>query len=100
MAFAEDLSLFFDATNGFAVDVSATTRLGAAVQFKAIFDAPHVDVLGTGLMESSGPVLIAVTADVQDLAHRDRLTVNAKVYAIESIQPDGTGVTLFKLEAV
>lgn len=97
MAFEEDFALFFDDAE-FAVEAIATTRLGESLQVKAIFDAPHVDALGVGGMETSQPAVLAPTQLVQGLAHGDILTINQQDFRIVGTQPDGTGVTRFMLE--
>lgn len=97
MAFEEDFTLFFDDTE-FAVAATATTRLGAALQLKVIFDAPHVDGLDGARLETCQPEALAPSNSVQGLTHGDPITINGKAYVIVGVKPDGTGVTRLILE--
>ena len=97
MAFAEDLSLFFD-TDEFAVEATATTRAGATLQLKVIFDAPPADAFGAGGMEASQPAVLVATSAVEALRQGDLFVVGARSYRVENTQPDGTGVTRLLLE--
>lgn len=89
--FAEDTSAFFDVAGGFAVDA----MIGASV-FPVIFDNAYLASLG-GLVESTGPVAQAQSADVAGVQQGDTITINATAYTVTGVQPDGTGVTLLQL---
>lgn len=85
--FAEDLASFF---TDFGVDA---TLNGEAV--RVIFDAAYVDPLG---VESSGPVATLPTADAATVAHGQTLIVSGTTYKVRGVEPDGTGITLLRLE--
>lgn len=97
MAFEENLDVFFD-TAEFAVEAIATTRLGESMPIKVIFDAPHVEPLGVGVLEASQPAVLAPSPLAQQLSHGDVLTIEQADFRVVGIQPDGTGVTRLVLE--
>ncbi|MEY2686555.1 MAG: hypothetical protein RL375_753 [Pseudomonadota bacterium] len=90
--FAEDLAPFFDTDAGFA----QTATVGAA-SFPVIFDSAYQAPLG-GMIESTGPVCQAKSADVSTVVQGTAITVNAVAYKVREVQPDGTGVTTLFLE--
>lgn len=90
--FAEDLSAFFDVAGGFAVNATV-----GAVSFPVIFDNGYQSALG-GMVESTGPVCQAKSADVSTVAQGTSITINAVAYRVREVQPDGTGVTTLFLE--
>ena len=94
MAFIEDLSLFFDVTKGFAV--SAVFKRGATVlaTVSVIFNDPSqaAAIYGTPI-EESAPFLQAPTASLVAVKRNDTATVNGATYRVETIRPDGTGVS-------
>ena len=90
--FTEDLSAFFDVTNGFAV--TATLSGGAVVQ--VIFDKGYADSLG-GLVESTGPQCVAKTADVSTVIQGNTLVIGSTTYTVTGVQPDGVGLTTLQL---
>ena len=95
MAFAEDLSPFFD-TDGFAVEAT----VGAAT-INVIFDRAHIAAL-TGLaggIDGTQPMALAQSSDVtaQSIARDTALVIGGTTYYVTSIQPDGTGVSLLVL---
>jgi len=85
--FAENHAAFF---TDFGVDATLN-----AVAVRVIFDAAYVDPLG---VESSGPVATLPTADAATAAHGQTLIVSGTTYKIRGIEPDGTGITLLRLE--
>ncbi|WP_294344695.1 hypothetical protein [Prosthecochloris sp.] len=98
MAFAEDISLFFDKTDGFAV--SATFKAAA---IDVIFDNEYYAVPGEEVdVESSQPAAHCKSSDVASAVIGDALTINdgdhAGDYTIINVRPDGTGVTILALE--
>lgn len=98
MAFAEDISLFFDAADGFAV--SATFKTSAIA---VIFENTYYAVPGEEVdVESSQPVAHCKSADVESAVIGDTLTINdsdhAGDYTIINVRPDGTGVSALVLE--
>jgi hypothetical protein len=79
-------------------DFGTTVTTSSSAKFTAIFDAEYVGVGELAEVESSGPVLTCQSTDVADLGHGETLTVDGVGYVIRAIQPDGTGVTLLRLE--
>ena len=95
MAFAEDLTVFFD-TDEFAV--TATPSSGSA--FSVIFDRAQVVALG-GDISGTEPVGLARSADVSSLTLKSStLTISGTQYRLIDKEPDGTGLTLLRLEVV
>lgn len=87
--FAEDLSAFFS-LGDFAEQVRIDGRIVAA-----IFDAAYVDPLGT---VSSGSMLTCRDQDVAGLVRSAPVVVRGLNYVVRGIEPDGTGLTMLKLE--
>jgi hypothetical protein len=90
--FTEDLSAFFDVSNGFAVN--ATLAGGGVVP--VIFDRAYVGLLG-GMVETSGPQAMAKTADVSTVAQGSTLVILGTTYTVTGVEPDGTGITVLQL---
>lgn len=90
MAFTEDLSAFFDTTQGFADSFTF-----GAVVFAGIFDngyeAPH-EVHGTA------PRILCAASSVTSLANGTTCTHAGTTYAVREIRPDGTGLAHVILE--
>ena len=89
MAFTEDLSVFFD-TDEFADSV---TYNGVAIA--GIFDNAYFE--GQGI-QSAQPVFTCPTASVPDAKHGDVLIRAGITYKVVGVEPDGTGITLLRLE--
>ena len=89
--FTEDLTAFFDTDTGFA---QLATLAGQPVP--VIFDNGYAPGLA-GMIEGSGPQCQAKTADVSAVVQGSSITVNAVVYTVTGVQPDGTGVTTLQL---
>lgn len=95
MAFTEDLSEFLDPTYGFAV----TATYNGVTSVNGIFDAQYFEPeAGLGGVQASQPVFLCRAADVPSAVHGQTLVVNAVTYQIVGVEPDGTGMTLLKLE--
>jgi len=96
MTFKEDLTNDLDIflnENEFAVDI---TYQAATIQ--GIFDAEFSSAVeGEIGIESTVPQVLVKTTDVPSVAHGQTMTINAVVYNIIAIQPDGTGMTLILL---
>jgi hypothetical protein len=95
MAFEEDFTAFLQDAE---FSVPATLTGGVVVQ--VIFDAPHVDMLGAGLMEDNQPTVLGRTVDLGALNHGAALSVNGQSWRVARNQPDGTGMTRLFLERV
>lgn len=85
----DSVSEFFD-TKDFAVPAVIHGRA-----INVIFDAQYVDVLGT---ESASPAATCASKDVADVQHDDQIEINGVTYRVTGIQPDGTGVTVLRLQ--
>lgn len=90
MAFAEDLTEFFDTTNGFAV---VGTYSGSG--YNGIFDAEYA---GDGMMAGTIPTFTLTTSDASVMAINGVITINSVAHLIREKQQDGTGVTILILE--
>lgn len=90
--FAEDLAPFFDIDAGFA----QTATVGGS-SFPVIFDKAYAPALGN-MVESTGPVCQAKTADVSAVVQGTSITIASVSYKVREVQPDGTGVTILFLE--
>ena len=90
--FTEDLSPFFDVAGGFA----QTASVGGS-SFPVIFDKAYASALGN-MVESTGPVCQAKTADVSTVVQGTSITIASVAYKVREVQPDGTGVTILFLE--
>lgn len=84
-----DLATFFDE---FAVD--ATPAAGEA--FPVIFDNAFIAAL-TGRVESTQPMCVAKTSDVQAFGDGAGLTINGAAYTVKTNEPDGTGISLLTI---
>jgi hypothetical protein len=91
VAFTEPLAAFFD-LDGFAV--SATL---AGVSVTGIFDNDYFEPMG-GEMQGATPVFTLPTASASSAAHGQSLVIGATTYKVRGVEPDGTGVTLLRLE--
>ena len=84
---ASDIALMF---KDFGV---AATVKGTAVT--GIFDAAYTEEFG---MAGTGPVLRIASADVPTVAQGDAVAVGSANYTVAAVEPDGTGVTLLRLQ--
>lgn len=89
MAFDEDVSVFFS-TAEFADGV---TYNGAAVT--GIFDNAYFESEG---IQGSQPVFTCPTAFVPNALHGDEMVRSGVTYRVVGVEPDGTGITLLRLE--
>lgn len=90
--FAEDLKPFFD-TGDFAV---SGVYSGTGATIKGILDASYDEAMGR--LQSSRPLFTCATADVSAAAHGQTLTIGSTAYTIRGVEPDGTGITVLRLE--
>jgi hypothetical protein len=91
MPFAEDLSVFFKASE-FA---SNATLAGVAVT--GIFDKDYIDLDAGGSVAGSGPVFTLASSSVPANVAGAALVVGGVTYKVVEPMPDGTGVTLLRL---
>lgn len=100
MAFAEDLTVFFD-TEGFGVEFIYTPKdVGSSVSAIGIFDDEYIALQGGEVdIAGSQPRIQYETAKIPHRpAYEDRIQVNDRQYTIVEVQPDGTGITTLLLE--
>jgi hypothetical protein len=83
----ETIESFFE---DFAVDVT----LPSAAVVRGIFDSAYTVALQTG---GSDPRLVLSSADATGLAYGQTVTIAAVAWKIQTIEPDGTGVTTLTL---
>ena len=69
------------------------TVAGTAVT--GIFDAAYADEFSVA---GAGPVLRIASASVPAVAQGNAVAVNSANYTVVSVEPDGTGVTLLRLQ--
>jgi hypothetical protein len=94
MAFTEDLAVFFDTEDGFAV--SAT--FGAGSTADGIFSNEFIELGGHA---TTAPVFTTSAAAVSSLAIDAQITVNGTAYFCREKRPDETGsVVVLILEQV
>ncbi len=93
MTFTEDLSPFFN------VEDFADEATLDGDDVAGIFDGDYIDPLD---VESSGPVFMLATSSTSGVAHGSDLVIaaghGAGTYKVRGVKPDGTGVTVLKLE--
>lgn len=91
----------FVAEDDFAVSVS-WIHSGGTATFSAIFDDDYrllPSEFFEGGAEGSAPQILAVSADVPATGkHGDAITVAAKSYRVVEFKPDGTGMTVVRLQ--
>ena len=80
---------FFSVTD-FAVHAVVRGRT-----INVIFDEQYVDALG---VESSQPAATCESAMVDGVEQNDMLTISGRGFRIIGVQPDGTGVTVLRLQ--
>jgi hypothetical protein len=93
MAFAENLTAFVR-EDDFAV---AATLQGVAVASGVIFDADYVEPLGN-YVEGRSHVAQVITSEVASVAQGQTMVIGATTYKVRGVEPDGTGMTLLRLE--
>jgi len=87
MAFVEDLTPFFS-------EFGETCTVDG-VQITAIVDSPYTQALDVA---TSAWSLTCRAADVTTVVFNDTATVRSVSYRVVGIEPDGTGVTVLRLE--
>lgn len=93
--FAEDLSVFFDTVNGFAV--AATLQGGAAGGVAAIFDEAYLEQLD---IAGTGPRALVMASSVAKTDVTKTLTIGSTVYTIVGREPlDDGAIVVLRLRA-
>jgi hypothetical protein len=78
---------------GALANVSVT--LASAAIINGILSKPSAAQMG---IMSTSPELLAKTSELSTVATGQTLTINAIVYTVRAIEPDGTGMTRLILE--
>jgi hypothetical protein len=96
--FSSDLEMLFD-TDELAKTATYTRSGYPSVLIPVIFESPGANAPLAGGMEyeTASPKVLCRTADVLNVAHGDTVTVDAKVYKVIGVSPDGTGITTLTL---
>lgn len=87
MNFAADTSLFFDE---FAVDVTVD-----GVVVRGIFDNAFAAAFN-GMIDGSGPELRLPSSVA--VARGSQVVIATRQYVVKGVEPDGTGITVLRLE--
>jgi len=100
MAITEDFTIYFNSTDGMAVDATYTAKQYAhdssqSTTVPGIFDNEYIEIND---VSSSRPIFMFESSKITSPVRGDKLTINSIVYTVKEIQPDGTGVTTFVLE--
>ncbi len=99
MAFTEDIGAFFEETD-FATPAKITLQTGGVRKIPVIFDASaQVVSLYDTNVEANTPQFLARTADLFGVKTRTSVSIDNKIYTIERIEPDGTGVSTVYLKS-
>jgi hypothetical protein len=84
------------AASGVAAISNATATIGALL-IPVIFDAAYAAEFG---IAGSSPVASGTTEDLESVAAGDAITIGATGYTVTAVEPDGTGMTLLRLQEV
>jgi len=76
-------------------DHGTDATIGAATG-RGIFDAVYSE--GFGMVGGSQPVLRCASADVTTVVEGTAITIGGVGYTARAVEPDGTGITLIRLE--
>lgn len=87
-AMVEDLTQF-------TADFGVSATVGG-VALTGIFDNAFLESLG--ITSGSSPVLLVVSAAAPSATHGTSVTVGGSSYAVTAVEPDGTGMTLLRLQ--
>lgn len=76
---------------------NATATIGG-VAFDVVFRNSYGEALG--FIGGGSPQIACASTDVSGVAKNTAVSVNGASYLVAEIDPDGTGITVLKLEAV
>lgn len=98
MAFSENYSHYFS-TDDFAITASYTPDGGSAKTINGIFDNNY-ELIDTGEIgvSSTVPMFQCATSDLANASNLDQITINGTDYNVIEVMPDGTGVTMLRLQ--
>lgn len=91
MAFAEDLDPYFDTADGFAV----AAVFNGSLTVNCLFENAYGDALGAA---GTIPLLTGPSAELATIERGDTVVVASVSYTVQNVEPDGTGVTLLRLD--
>lgn len=100
MPFTEDLDAFLD------TGMFATAATVGAATVNVIFDREYVQAMGGygGGVDSTQPTCLMKTSDVtaRNIQFNTGIIISGTTYYVQSLQPDGTGLTrlVLTLEAM
>lgn len=102
MAFTENLSLFFDTTNGHAVDAVIKSGATTVRTIKVIFDGglDNAALLGVQI-EVPSPTLVCRTSDLDvspAVTHANTFVIAGVTYKVTNRSDDGAGVSTVTLQ--
>jgi hypothetical protein len=89
--FAEPLTVFF-------ADFAVPALYNGVTTVLVIFDAEYSEAFAREV-EGRAPVAHVQTSALPAAAHGDTLVINGVTYTVRGVEPDGTGVTLLRLQA-
>lgn len=95
MPFVEDFSAFLSVAEFSSLALRLDTGADVPVIFDNGYALGNVGALGVA---DGQPTALASSADLDGLGVGDLLRIGAQNYAVASLQPDGTGMTLAVLE--
>ncbi len=81
--------------DAFLVDFGVPCTIGGVAHF-GIFDKQYVEAYG--IVAGNQPVLLVKDAAVASASEGTAVVINAVTYSIAGMEPDGTGMTLVRLE--
>jgi hypothetical protein len=88
------MSFWEDDAGGFFNDFGEPALLQDGTEITVIFDAAYQTASPMGVdIESSKPMAMAKSTDVENEVHGNTITIRGTIYMIVGIQPDGTGMT-------
>lgn len=95
------MTFWTDDVPALLVDFGVAAKLGTEQTVTGLFDREYV---GTGepAVDDFGPAFTLASADVttHEIAIGSTLEVEGEDFVVRSVQPDGTGMTVLRLEAV
>ena len=97
MFYDSDIDIFF---SDFAVDAILKPQIEPERTIKVIFVLKEqaLEIFDNNIgIETTNPVALCKSSDVETIAHNDILEINGKEYYVTSIVSDGTGTTTLGL---
>jgi len=97
--FTEDLSQFFDPTNGFATQVTFKTSVGATIRTANVIltDASGGVLMFDNSVLAAVPFIQCRTVDLASVNNTCKVTIGAVTYQIVEHTDDGTGTSMVQI---